>query len=119
MNKFLIDGSACAFDFEIENKMIQHVQILIGTCIYCWYRVQGTRKVILWPVMTLQAGQLGSVPSQVQHISAYCGICIGFLACLVVYSVGTSCKIPATARGFSLIHNIETALVQHSLLFND
>ena len=35
MNKFLIDGSACAFDFEIENKMIQHVQILIGTCIYC------------------------------------------------------------------------------------
>jgi hypothetical protein len=47
MNKFLIDGSVCAFDFEVENKMIQHVQILMGMCIYCWYRVQGTRKVIL------------------------------------------------------------------------
>jgi len=41
MNKFVIDGSACAFDFEIENKLIQHVQILIETCIYVLYRVQG------------------------------------------------------------------------------
>jgi len=69
--------------------------------------------------MTLQAGQLGLVPSQVQHISVHCGICVGFLVCLVVYSVGTSCKIPATARGFSLIHNFKIALLQHSLLFSD
>jgi hypothetical protein len=34
VNKFVIDGSACAFDFEIKDKLIQHVQILIETCIY-------------------------------------------------------------------------------------
>jgi len=68
--------------------------------------------------MTQQAGQLGLVPSQMQGISIHCGICVDFLVCLV-YSVGTSCKIPATARGFSLVHNFKIALVQHSLLFND
>lgn len=45
MSKFVIDGSACAFDFEIENKLIQLVQILIETCIYIFDRCSGASTV--------------------------------------------------------------------------
>jgi hypothetical protein len=86
---------------RLKIKLIQHVQILFETYMYFWY-LQSTRKVILWPVNTQQTGQLHTLPSQQQHMSPHCGICIGFLVCLVVYSLCTSCKIQAMARGVSL-----------------
>lgn len=60
----------------------------------------------------------GSLPSREQPISPYCGICIGSLACLVVYSVDTSCKIQTTARGFSLIQNIEDCSGAHTACYS-